>query len=79
MKAIMNTRANIFIIILLVVKKLRMTMRIMNGSKIIIINQIKKNVISIVKDAPLSIQDARVPVSLLVIDIPEDNLLLGID
>jgi len=56
-----------------------MTMRIMNGSKIIIINQIKKNVISIVKDAPLSIQDARVPVSLLVIDIPEDNLLLGID
>ncbi len=31
------------------------------------------------KDAPLSIQDARVPVNLLVIDASEDNLFLGTD
>jgi len=34
-------------------------------------------VISIVKDVPLSIQDAKVPVNLLVINTSEDNLLLG--
>ncbi len=50
-KAIMDTEANIFIIILLVIKKLRMIMRISDKSKIIAINQIKKNVISIIKDA----------------------------
>ncbi len=33
----------------------------------------------IVKDAFLSIQDARIPVNLLVIDALEDNLLLGTD
>ncbi len=50
-----------------------------DGSKIIAIDQIKKNVISIVRDAPLSIQDVRVPVNLLVIDASEDNLLLETD
>ncbi len=35
--------------------------------------------IGIVKDAPLSIQDIRVPVNLLVIEASEDNLLLGMD
>ena len=48
-------------------------------SKIIAVDQTKKNVIGIVRDAPLSIQDARVPVNLLVIKAPEDNLLLGTD
>ena len=50
-----------------------------DGSKIIAVDQTKKNVISIVRDAPLSIQDARVSVSLLVIEASEDNLLLGTD
>ncbi len=50
-----------------------------DGSKIIAVDQTKKNVISIVRDAPLSIRDVRVPVNLLVIDAPEDNLLLGTD
>ncbi len=50
-----------------------------DGSKIIAVDQIKKNVISIVKDASLLIQDARVPVNLLVIEASEDNLLLGTD
>src|SRR6266498_2711731 len=79
MRAIMDTEANIFIIILPVVKKLQMTMEMPNGSKIIAIDQTKKNVISIVKDAPLSIQDARISVNLLVINVPEDNLLLETD
>ncbi len=48
-------------------------------SKIIAIDQTKKNVIGIVRDAPLSIQDTRVSINLLVIDAPEDNLLLGTD
>ncbi len=50
-----------------------------DGSKIIAVDQTKKNVISIVRDALLLIQDARVPVNLLVIEAPEDNLLLGTD
>ncbi len=50
-----------------------------DGSKIIAVNQIKKNIIGIVRDAPLSIQDARVPINLLVIEALEDNLLLGTD
>ena len=48
-------------------------------SKIVAVDQTKKNVIGIVRDAPLSIQDARVPVNLLVIKTSEDNLLLGTD
>ena len=50
-----------------------------NGSKIIAVDQTKKNVIGIVRDAPLLIQDVRVPINLLVIETPEDNLLLGTD
>ncbi len=79
MRAVPNTGANVLIVTLPVVKKLRLTMRMPDGSKIIAVDQIKKNIIGIVRDAPLSIQDARVPVSLLVIDAPEDNLLLGMD
>jgi len=48
-------------------------------SKIIAIDQTKKNVISIIRNAFLLIQDTRVPISLLVINTLEDNLLLGID
>jgi len=55
MRVIINIRANISIITLPVVKKLRMTMGISDGSKIIAVDQIKKNVISIIRDAPLSI------------------------
>src|SRR6266540_3719544 len=79
MKAVLDTEANVSIVILPVVKKLRLTMGMPDGSKIIAVDQIKKNVISIVRDAPLSIQDARVPINLLVIEVPKDNLLLGTD
>src|SRR6266542_3582552 len=78
-KAVLDTGANVSIITLPVVKKLRLTMGLPDGSKIIVVDQTKKNVISIVKDAPLSIQDARVLINLLVIEAPEDNLLLGTD
>jgi len=50
-----------------------------DGSKIIAVDQTKKNVISIIRDVPLSIQDARVSVNFLVIETSEDNLLLGTD
>ncbi len=79
MKAVLDTRANVSIVTLPVVRKLRLTMRMPDGSKIVAMDQTKKNVIGIVRDAPLSIQDARVPVNLLVIETPEDNLLLGTD
>ncbi len=79
MRAIMDTGANVSIITLLVVKKLHIIMGLLDRSKIIAINQIKKNVISIVRDTPISIQDARVSVNLLVINALENNLLLGID
>jgi len=59
MRAILNTKVNVSIIILLIVKKLHLIMRMPDGSNIIAIDQIKKNVIGIVKDAPLSIQNAR--------------------
>src|SRR6266540_1206914 len=79
MKAVLDTGANVSIVTLPVVKKLRLTMGLPDGSKIIAVDQTKKNVIGIVRDAPLSIQDARVAINLLVIDAPEDNLLLGTD
>src|SRR6266545_548626 len=79
MRAVLDTGANVSIVTLPVVKKLHLTMRMSDGSKIIAVDQIKKNVIGIVRDAPLSVQDARVPINLLVIEAPEDNLLLGTD
>src|SRR6266542_2527086 len=79
MKAVLDIRANVSIITSPVVKKLRLTMGMPDGSKIIAVDQTKKNVIGIIRDAPLSIKDARVPVNLLVIEAPEDKLLLGTD
>ncbi len=79
MRAVLDTGANVSIVTLPVVKKLRLTMGISDGSKIIAVNQTKKNIIGIIRDALLSIQDARVSVNLLIIDAPEDNLLLGMD
>src|SRR6266508_1653350 len=79
MRAVLDTRANVSIVTLPVVKKLRLIMGMPDRSKIVAVDQTKKNVIGIVRDAPLLIQDARVPVNLLVIEAPEDNLLLGTD
>src|SRR6266540_1781460 len=79
MRAILDTGANVSIMTLPVVKKLRLTMGMPDGSKIIAIDQTKKNVIGIIRDASLSIQNARVLINLLVIEAPEDNLLLGTD
>ncbi len=79
MKAVLDTEANVLIVTLPVVKKLHLTMGMPDGSKIIAVDQTKKNVISIIRDASLSIQDARIPVNLLVIEASEDNLLLGTD
>ncbi len=75
----MDIGANVSIVILSVVRKLHLTIRMLDRSKIIAVDQTKKNVIGIVKDASLSIQNARIPVNLLVIDAPENNLLLRTD
>jgi len=79
MRAVLNTGVNVSIITLLIVKKLRLIIGMPDGSKIIAVDQTKKNVINIVRDASLLIQDARVPVNLLVIEASEDNLLLRTD
>ncbi len=79
MRAVLDTEANILIVTLPVVKKLRLIMGMPDGSKIIAIDQTTKNVIGIIRNASLSIQDARIPVNLLVIEVLEDNLLLGTD
>ncbi len=79
MRTVLDTGANISIVTLSVVKKLRLTMGMPDGSKIIAVDQTKKNVISIIRNASLSIQDARVSVNLLVIEASKDNLLLGTD
>ncbi len=79
MRAIMDIRVNVFIITLPMIKKLQMIMGMLNKSKIIVVNQTKKNIISIIRNVSLFIQDTRVPVSFLVIDALEDNLLLGIN
>src|SRR6266542_216940 len=79
MRAVLDTGANVLIVTLPVVKKLRLTMGMPDRSKIITVDQTKKNIIGIIRDAPLSIQDARVSVNLLVIEALEDNLLLGTD
>ena len=55
MRAVLDTGTNVSIVTLPVVKKLRLTIEMLDESKIIAIDQIKKNVIGIVKDAPLSI------------------------
>ena len=78
-KTVLDIRANVSIVTLPTVKKLRLTIGIPDGSKIIAVDQTKKNIISIVKDASLSIQDARILINLLVIDASENNLLLGTD
>jgi len=55
MKTIIDTGINISIIILLVVKKLKMTIELSDRSQIIMVNQTKKNVIRIVRDVSFSI------------------------
>ena len=54
-RVIMDTEINVSIITLPVVKKLQMTIRMPDENKIIAIDQTKKNVISIIRNASLSI------------------------
>jgi len=78
-RTVLDTGANVSIVTLPIIKKLRLTMGVPNGSKIIAVDQTKKNIISIVRNMLLSIQNARVLINLLVIDALEDNLLLETD
>jgi len=79
MRTVLDIGANVSIVTLPVVRKLRLIMRMPDGSKIIAVDQTKKNIIGIVRDASLSIQDARVSINLLIIDALEDNFLLETD
>ena len=54
-------------------------MRPADGSQIIAIDQQRKIVKGIVKEALLAIADAKMPIILLVIDTLKSNLLLGTD
>jgi len=50
-----------------------------DGSSIVAVNQVKKKVIGFVREAPLAIVDARVPVGLMVIDTSRAALLVSTD
>ena len=54
-------------------------MRPADGSQIIAINQQRKTVKGIVREALLAIVDAKVPITLLVINASKPNLLLSTD
>ena len=73
---IINTEANISIITYPIIKKLQLAMGLVDSSQIIAIDQQRKMIKGIVKKALLAIADARVPITLLVIDTLESNLLL---
>src|SRR6266540_6206145 len=50
-----------------------------DGSSIVAVNQVKKKVIGFVREAPLAIVDARVPVDFMVIDASRAALLVSTD
>src|SRR6266542_3377689 len=50
-----------------------------DSSSIVAVDQVKKKVIGFVREAPLAIADAKVPVDLIVIDAPRAALLVGTD
>src|SRR6266542_6645596 len=54
-------------------------MSLADGSSIVTVDQAKRKVIGFVREAPLAIADARVPVDLMVIDASRAALLVGTD
>src|SRR6266511_5533949 len=78
-KAIVNSRASVSIIILPIVKQLRLQMSPADGSSIVAVDQAKKKVIDFVREALLTIADVRVPVDLIVIDTFRAALLVSTD
>ena len=78
-KIIIDIGANVFIVIYPIVKRLQLTMESADGSQIIAVDQQRKTVKGVVKEVSLAIADAKVPITLLVIDAPEPNLLLSTD
>ena len=78
-KAIINSGASVFIIILPIVKQLQLAIIVIDGSNIVAVDQVKKKVIGFVKGAFLAIADARVLVDLIFIDALRVALLVGTD
>ncbi|SRR6266498_503105 len=54
-------------------------MSLADSSSIVTVDQAKKKVIDFVRGASLAIADAKVPVNLMVIDVPRAALLVGTD
>ena len=78
-KIIIDTRANISIITYSIVKRLQLAMGLADGSQIIAVDQQRKTIKRVVREAPLAIVDTKIPIMLLVIDASEPNLLLDTD
>ena len=54
-------------------------MGLADGSQIIAVDQQRKTVKGVVKEAPLAIANVKVPIILLVINMSESNLLFSTD
>ncbi len=67
-RIIINTEINVLIVIYFIIKKLQLTMKPANGSQIITIDQQRKMIKEIIKETSLMIANARIPITLLVID-----------
>jgi len=78
-KTIIDTEANVSIVIYPIIKRLQLAMRSTDDSQIIAVNQQRKTVKVVVREVSLAIADVKVPITLLVIDALEPNLLLGTD
>jgi len=78
-KTIIDTKANVSIITYLIVKRLQLVIGSADGSQIIAVDQQKKTVKGVVKEVPLAIVNVKMSIILLVIDVPELNLLFGTD
>ena len=67
-KAIINSGASVFIIILPIVKQLQLQMSLANGSSIVVVDQARKKIIGFMREALLIIANARILADLMVID-----------
>ncbi len=78
-KIIIDTGVNVSIVTYPIVKRLQLAMGLADGSQIIAVDQQRKTVKGVVKEAPLAIANVKVPIILLVINMSESNLLFSTD
>ena len=78
-KTIINTGVNVFIVTYPIVKRFQLAIRPADGSQIIAIDQQRKTVKRVIKEVLLAIADVKVPITLLIINVLEPNLLFETD